>query len=65
MVAVMVLVAVLMTETVLAPLRVTYSRVPSALTATAMGAEPTVMVAVTVLVAVLITETVPAPSLTT
>ncbi len=65
MVAVIAWVVVLMTETVSGPLRVTYKRVPSALTAAALAPHPTSMVPVTVLVAVLITDTVPALVFTT
>ena len=59
MVAVTVLVAVLITETVAALKFVTYTWLPSGLTDTPLGSEPTPIVATTVLVMVLITETVP------
>ena len=58
MVAVTVLVAVSITDTVSSLALVTYAVAPSGLTATLFGALPTVMVVVTVLVAVSITDTV-------
>ena len=57
MVAVTVLVAVLMTETLLLAAFATYALLPSGTKSTPRGPVPTVMVAVTVLVAVLMTET--------
>ena len=65
MVAVMALVAVSMTETVLAPFLVTYNRVPSALDGYRGGRRAHRDGGVVALVAVLITEIVPAPSLAT
>jgi len=59
MVAVTVLVAVLMTETVLAASFVTYAVAPFGEMATPRGAAPTVIAVVTKLVLVLMTETVP------
>ena len=55
MVAITVLVAVEMTETVLSAPLETYKRVPSGVTTRPSGICPTAMVAVTVLVAVEIT----------
>src|SRR5581483_7832679 len=57
MVVVTVLVAVLITDTVLAVKFATYTRVPSGVTAMPSGFAPTGTVATIVLVAVLITET--------
>src|SRR5207245_155989 len=59
-VAITVLVAVLITETLFVPSLATYARVPSGVTATKAGLAPAPIgtVATTVLVAVLMTETV-------
>jgi len=64
-VAMTVLVAVSITDTVPAPKSVTYARVPPGLTATREGWLSTGMVAMTVLVAVSITETVAEPRFAT
>ncbi len=61
MVAVTVLVAVLITLTVLEFWLVTYNRVPSVLNARLFGNAPTLMVAVMVWLVVSITETVLGP----
>jgi len=59
MVAVTVFVEVLITETVLELKFVTYTLLPSGLTAMPGGSEPTAIVDITVLFVVLITDTVP------
>src|SRR5262245_47337318 len=64
-VAVTVLVAVLMTETVWSRVFTTYTDEPFGVMATAPGSVPTAIVVVTALVDVSMTDTVPGPQLVT